>query len=881
MPALPGTSLTGPHPGSAGVPPASGPKARHIAKRATPTLSGFSSARPRQGTQGRPRRHWAPRAGCGRLGGVARGSSRLAFGPLRAPALRRSFAGAGARPCGPEARAPRTSAGHSQGHAPGSAGPARAGGPHIAKRATPTLSGFSSATSLLSALGAFGPCGQVPALPGHGSAPWGAGVSPASGHRPAHRPGAGERTSPVVLGSAPKPTSTARAPPAEVLGSAPKAGGGVAGSGRLGGVAGSGVSLLSALCGPSARAGKMPALPGHHSQSHPLGARASRPQAGHRPATSPSGRRPRSRASPAPVLGRAPKTDLDGIGRLRAEVWPARACGRLGGVAGSGVSLLSALCGPSARCGQDARAPRTSLTGPPPGSAGVPPASGPQARHMGKRATPTLSGFSSARPRQGTQGRPRRHWAPRAGVWRGCGRLGGVAGSGVSLLSALCGPSARCGQDARAPRDITHRATTLGAPRASRPQAGRRPAHRQAGDAHALGRLQRGSVLGRADPRPPRGAGDRRPAAWARGRRPRSRGFSRARPRSAGSGPEVWPARGSSRLGRVAPVGTLRAFGPVRADARAPRTSLTGPHPGSAGVPPASGPKARHMAKRATPTLSGCSSASPRQCTQGRPRRHWAPRGCGRRGCGRLGGVAGSGVSLLSALCGPSARCGQEARAPRTSLTEPPPGSAGVPPASGPKARRMGKRATPTLSGFSSARPRQGTQGRPRRHWAPPAEVWPARGSSRLGRVAPVGALRAFGPVRARGPRSQDITHRATPWERGRPARKRAAGPPHGQAGDAHALGLLQRPSSAGHPRPTSTALGASGGGWPVGRVAGSGGRLCGPARASVAPVGTLRAFGPQAAGPARRPRSQDIAPGRASGRRHWAPPAEVWPAGE
>ena len=102
--------------------------------------------------------------------------------------------------------------------------------------------------------------------------------------------------------------------------------------------------------------------------------------------------------------------------------------------------------------------------------------------------------------------------------------------------------------------------------------------------------------------------------------------------------------------------------------------------------------------------------------------------------------------------------------------------------------------------------------------------------------------------ARARGPRSQHIIHRATPWERGRPfvrpsrrragsgppwergrpARKRATGPPHGQAGDAHALGLLQRQSSAVHPRPTSTALGASGGG-----VAGSGvsllSALCGP----------------------------------------------------
>ena len=37
------------------------------------------------------------------------------------------------------------------------------------------------------------------------------------------------------------------------------------------------------------------------------------------------------------------------------------------------------------------------------------------------------------------------------------------------------------------------------------------------------------------------------------------------------------------------------------------------------------------------------------------------------------------------------------------------------------------------------------------------------RGCGWLGCVAPVGALRAFGPVRARCPRSQDISHRAVP----------------------------------------------------------------------------------------------------------------------
>ena len=79
------------------------------------------------------------------------------------------------------------------------------------------------------------------------------------------------------------------------------------------------------------------------------------------------------------------------------------------------------------------------------------------------------------------------------------------------------------------------------------------------------------------------------------------------------------------------------------------------------------------------------------------------------QGRGSGGGVGGSGVSFLSAPCGPSARCGQDARAPRTSLPGP----------------------------------------------------WLGRGSGWLGCVAPVGALRAFGPLRARCPRSQDIAPRA------------------------------------------------------------------------------------------------------------------------
>ena len=366
------------------------------------------------------------------------------------------------------------------------------------------------------------------------------------------------------------------------------------------------MSLLSALCGPSARCGQGPRSQEHRSQGRP-------------------------RRHWAPRVG----------GPARG----CRSCRRFAGLR-PGAGKMPAL-------------PGTSLPGPPPGSAGVPPASGPQARRIAKRATPTLAGFSSARPRQGTQGRPRRHWAPRAR---------GVAGSGVSLLSALCGPSAFALR-ARCPRSQEHR--SQGRPRRH----------------------------------------------WA--------------PRVGGG-----PARGCRSCRRFA--GLRPGAGKMPA---LPGTSLTGPHPGSAGVPPASGPQARRMSKRATPALSGFSSARPRQGTQDRPRRHWAP---------RARGVAGSGVSLLSALYGPSARCGQDARAPR------------------------------------------------------------------------------------------DIAHRATPWERGRPARKRATGPPHGQAGDAHALGLLQRPSSAGHPRPASTALGASGAG---------GGRL-----GCVAPLGTLRAFGPMRA---RCPRSQ------------------------
>ena len=198
---------------------------------------------------------------------------------------------------------------------------------------------------------------------------------------------------------------------------------------------------------------------------------------------------------------------------------------------------------------------------------------------------------------------------PKATPW-----VGGVGGSGVSLLSAPCGPSARCGQDARAPR------TSLPGPR-----------------------------LG-----------------W-----------------------------GSGRLGRVASVGALRAFGPLRAR----------------------GPRSQDVTPRAVPRAGGWVAQVCRSCRRFaglRPVAGKRPALPGHHSQGHAlgGGVAGSGVSLLSALCGPSARCGQEARAPRTSLPGP----------------RLG---------------------------------W---GSGRLGRVVLVGASRAFGPLRARCPRSQDVTPRATPW---------------------------------------------------------------------------------------------------------------------
>ena len=229
-------------------------------------------------------------------------------------------------------------------------------------------------------------------------------------------------------------------------------------SGR--GVAGSGMSLLSALCGPSARCGQDARAPRniapratpwergrparkraagpphrqagdacalgrpHHSQGHPLGARASRPQAGRRPAASPSGRRLCSRETPS-----LPTTPREGS-------------------AGSGLSL---------------RHPRSQEHH----SQGHP---------LGARASRPQAG---RRPAASPSGRRLRSREPHHSHDPPSGR--GVAGSGMSLLSALCGPSARCGQDARAPRNIApgkphhSQGHPLGA-RASRPQAGRRPA---------------------------------------------------------------------------------------------------------------------------------------------------------------------------------------------------------------------------------------------------------------------------------------------------------------------------------------------------------------------------------------------------------------------
>ena len=175
---------------------------------------------------------------------------------------------------------------------------------------------------------------------------------------------------------------------------------------------------------------------------------------------------------------------------------------------------------------------------------------------------------------------------------------------------------------------------------------------------------------------------------------------------------------------------------------------------------------------------------------------------------------------------------------------------AGQRPATSPSGRRLRFRETPSLP-------------------SPPL----GRGSNRFGHVAPVGALRAFGPMRARCPRSQDIAPgavaRAGEWV------ARGVAP----VGALRAFG----PMRARCPRSQDIAPGAvaRAGEW-MARVCRSCRRLAGlrpdagkmPAlpgtslpgpwlgRGSgwircVAPVGTLRAFGPLRA---RCPRSQDIA---------------------
>ena len=319
--------------------------------------------------------------------------------------------------------------------------------------------------------------------------------------------------------------------------------------------------------------------------------------------------------------GRLRSQDVTPRAVPRAGEWPARACrscrrfaglrpvagkmpalpgrhsqGRAlgGGVTGSGVSFLSALRGPSARCGQDARAPRTSLPRPClgwgsgwlgrvvlvgalrafgplrarcPRSQDVTPRAVPWVGEWLARACRSCRRLAGLRPVAGKMpALPERHS-------QGHALGGGVAGSGVSLLSALCGPSARCGQDARAP------GTSLPGPR-----------------------------LG-----------------W-----------------------------GSGRLGCVVLVGASRAFGPLRA--RCPR---------SQDIAPGAVPRVREWPARA------CRSC--RRFAGLRPVAGKMPALPGHRSRSRASGegVAGSGVSFLSALRGPSARCGQDARAPRTSLPEP------------------------------------------------------------------------------------------------------------------------------------------------------------------------------------------------------------------
>ena len=127
--------------------------------------------------------------------------------------------------------------------------------------------------------------------------------------------------------------------------------------------------------------------------------------------------------------------------------------------------------------------------------------------------------------------------------------------------------------------------------------------------------------------------------------------------------------------------------------------------------------------------------------------------------CGGVFAAAGSGMSFLSSLCGPSARCGRDARAPRhhrpqetSSLSLPGPclvrGSWWL-------GHVVSVVALRAFGPLRAGRPRsQGDTIAPRR---PPSLPGPClvRGSWWLGHVVPVVALRASGPLRAGRPRSQ------------------------------------------------------------------------------------------------------------------------------
>ena len=343
----------------------------------------------------------------------------------------------------------------------------------------------------------------------------------------------------------------------------------------------------------------------------------------------------------------------------RAGGWVARGCRSCRRLAGL--------------CGQDARAPRTSLPGPCLGRGG--------GWLGGVAPVGALRAFGPLRARCPRSQDIAPGAVPRAGGWvargcRSCRRLaglrpvagkmpalpghrsrgrasgGGVGGSGVSLLSAPCGPSARCGQDARAPR------TSLPGP-----------------------------CLG----------------------------------------------RGSGWLGGVAPVGALRAFGPVRA--RCPR---------SQDIAPGAVPRAGEWVAR------GCRSC--RRFAGLRPVAGKMPALPGHRSRGRAsgGGAGGSGVSLLSAPCGPSARP-LRARCPR---------SQDIAPGAVPRAGVWVARGCRSCRRLAGLRPGAGKMPALPGHRS---RAVPRAGCGWLGGVAPVGALRAFGPLRARCPRSQDIAPGAVP----------------------------------------------------------------------------------------------------------------------